>query len=59
MNISDYLEEERKTKRHHRLAVNYGEEFIKSKGLWEEFLEYAEAEDSKKPSATPPYIIVD
>lgn len=53
MKISDYLEEEAKAKAQHRLAVKYGEEFIKLKGLWDEFLEYATKEEAKLPVLSP------
>ena len=34
--------------KYHRLVVNYGEDFIKEKGLKEEFLRYAQEKEKEK-----------
>ena len=44
--------DEIEVRRRHKLVVMYGEDFLKSKGLWEEFLSYAtqkrEKEDNER-----------
>lgn len=44
-----YTEDEIIAQKHHKLAVNYSERFLREKGLWEEFIKYAESEDAKRP----------
>ena len=58
MTIVDLMNAEREAKRQSRLASNYAEDFLKAEGLWERFLEYAEAEDDKKPK-NPLYLRTD